>query len=123
MAIIKVVQFINHDNPFSLLLEKEVDDVTTPVNFISTGVSRMVIVYGSGQIDSDIEGEGSGINNVFDWTTNGTNGIVTFNLGTLTVPVSTGTYTCDLVVYDPTYDDGQVWEKAFKLYVKPQKVT
>ena len=122
---VKITQFLTHDNPFKLLFEYEDPDTgyKTPVDFISTGVTRMVIVLTGMEIDSDVEGQGSGSNNVFDWTTEGANGIVGFNLGNLTTQIPEGSYSCNVVVYDPVHDDGQVWYRAFKLSVRPQQVT
>ena len=108
--------WLTHDNTFEL----EVNINETPVNLVSTGVTRMVITTDTGlEIDSDVEGEGAG--NAFDWATSGATGIVIFTFGGLTIDA--GRYLCRLTIFDPTNTNGQVWDTEFYMIVHDAIVT
>lgn len=84
------VVYLGRDNTVDLLLKADgsAQDLS--------GVTRMVLVVGDAEIDSD----------AFDWDT-GTTGKVVLALGDETI--SEGTYTAWLVVYDGSNPDGIVW--------------
>jgi hypothetical protein len=88
------VVYLGRDNTVDLLLKADgsAQDLS--------GVTRMVLVVGETEIDSDLSPD------AFDWDT-GTTGKVVLALGDESL--SEGTYTAWLVVYDASNPDGIVW--------------
>jgi hypothetical protein len=110
--MISVKTFLTHDNVFSLVVSR----AGTAINLISTGVTRVVVTSAAEEVDSDVNAA------AFDFATDGATGVIEFDFADLSPSLSIGKHKCDLTIFDPIHPDGQVWEDAFTLHVKPAVV-
>ena len=76
------------------------------VDLVDTEVNRVALKFGEYLVDSALVGSGDGC---FDWSTRGDEGIVIVTLGSLELPIKSGSYDANLIVYDPLHLNGQVW--------------
>lgn len=105
--------YLSRDNQIDLLLKSDSSGSLAAQDLSS--VTRMVLQIGTSAdpdseatVDSDVDAD------AFGWDT-GTTGKVILSLGDQ--EISAGTYLARLIVYDPTYTDGIVWDH-FRLAVK-----
>lgn len=111
--MIRVSVYLEQSNPFSLIVTRG----GVGVNLINTGVTRVVVVHKDGQIDSAVDPT------AFDWTTEGEDGVIEFDFGSLTTPLEASkVYMCTPVLYDPNHSNGQVWHEPFQMIVRPKQV-
>ncbi len=109
--MVNVRIYLAHDNSFSLQVLQE----RTSINLETAGVTRIVVSYISGQIDSLVNPE------AFDYVTNGVDGVIKFDFADL--DISAGKHMCSLIIYDSSHSDGQVWKNVFLLNVSAHIVT
>lgn len=114
-----IVEVINgRDNKFGI----QFSDDNGPIDLVTTGVNRIIIDYDGTDLDTDDVGVTTGAGGNVDWITDGANGTVIFELGTLATPIATGNYICSAIIYDSTNTNGQEWIDIFQMNVKPTKV-
>lgn len=96
--------YTGHDNILKFRFE-QYDDTTRrdkPLDF--SAVSRMVLRFP--EVDPVIEFDTDVVPDAIDWVTQGSSGVLFFDLSAYIVDV--GTYNADLVVYDAEHARGQV---------------
>lgn len=105
--------YSSRGNKIDLLLKSDSSGSMAAQDLSS--VTRMVLQVGTSvdpdseaTVDSDVDAD------AFDWDT-GTTGKVILSLGDQ--EITAGTYLARLIVYDPTYTSGVVWDH-FQLVVK-----
>jgi hypothetical protein len=103
--------FLTHNNTFSIEFLR--DDAV--IDFVATGVTRIVGVCPSLTIDSEIDVA------AFDYITYGTLGIIEFHLADLDLGI--GKHKFDAIVFDTLHPAGEVWEDAFTVTVKAATIT
>jgi len=99
---VREVIYLDRDNTVDLLLKEDgvAKDIST--------TTRMIVK----QDDGDWEVDYNDYNDAFDWDT-GTTGKVVLDLAAAlaTEGVTAGEYVVRLVVYDPGFTDGIVWDR------------
>lgn len=111
--MIRVSVYLNQSNPFEFIVERG----GVAVDLVDVGVTRIVVVHADGQIDSAVD------TGAFDWTTEGADGIITFDFGSLSTPlIANKHYICTPVIYDPVHPNGQVWDETFHMVARAQQV-
>ena len=102
--------YIGRDNEISLYLKaREASSADATEQDISAS-TRMTLKVGDLTIDS------SAYSSAFDWTTDGADGILNLDIGTIS-GLKKGLFRARLTVYDLTYPNGWVWDE-FMLNVK-----
>ena len=102
--------YIGRGNKISLLLKaREVDSADATDQDISA-TTKMELKVGGLTISS------ASTPSAFDWTTDGADGILNLDIGTIS-GLKKGLFRARLTVYDLTYPNGWVWDE-FMLNVK-----
>ena len=102
--------YINKGNVISLILKsREPDSADNTVQDISS-LTKVQLLVGSFLIDSAVYAT------AFDWTTNGANGQLDIDIGSIN-GLKPGVFKTRLTIFDVSYPTGRVWDH-FILNVK-----
>jgi len=89
--------YVGYDNLIDLLLKSDgvAQDIRT--------TTKAAIVFNGYEYNS------TNFADAFDWTTNGANGIIQLDLGSISGIETGRDKETELIIYDPNYTDGLVW--------------